>query len=304
MSHLYPLIVWGSADDLSAWSQSGTCATTGSQADPFGGAGAYLLEDNDGAAAETRYKEYTATVTGYHVATVFVAPATGTQNTAMKFENTTLASHGTASLAWASYVPTLSTLGTGVLQPVAVANGFYVQRIMQYATAGNTMRITLYPSGQTASETSGAKFYVRNAVLLDVLDNAVAWEEPREGSSWAQGGSGAEDAWIQGTDYRLSATVQWIPKVDRDTPASVSGWGLPLERVGVNCGVSSFLRVGRNKESLTYYSSRMSLDSYYATTCMLVDPMRGAPTLQPNGDRSFSMELRSVTGPFQPLETE
>ena len=304
MSHVYPLIVWGSADDLSAWSQSGTCAASGSQADPFGGTGAYTLTDDDGAAAEARYKEYTATYTGYHVATVFVIPSTGTQNTAVKFENTTLADSGTANLAWASYVPTLSTSGTGVLQPVSVGNGFYVQRITKYATAGNTMRITLYPSGTTTSETSSAKYYVRNATLLDVLDNPVAWEEPRDGSSWAQGGSGAEDAWIQGTDFRFSATVQWVPKIDRDTPASVSGWGLPLERVGVNCGVSSLLRAGRNKEALTFYASRMLLDSYYATSCLLVEPLRGAPTLQPNGDRSFTLDLRGITAPFQPVETE
>lgn len=304
MSHTFPLVFWGSVDDLSTWSQTGTCGITASQTDPLGGSTAVALTDNDAGTAEARYKEYTATYSGYHHLTVAVAPSTGTQVSAVKFENVTLATPGTANLSWASYVLTQSTSGIGVQSAVNIANSYAVIRIRQYATAGNTMRITLYPAGTTASDTGTMKVYLRNLCLLDVLDQPVAWEEPREGSVWVQGASGVEDAWIQGTDYRFGGTVQWVPKVDRDAPASVSGWGLPNERVGINCGVAALLRAGRQKDALTFYADRTALDSYYATTCTLVDPMRGAPEVLPNGDRRFRLELRGTSNPFQALETE
>lgn len=301
MSHTYPLLLWGSVDDLTAWSQTGTCAASGSAVDPFNGSTAYTLTDDDAGAAEARYKDFTAATTGYHVLSVMVCPSAANQVTAVKFENSTLADASTATLTWATYVPTLSTSGTYCLQPVAIGSNYYVQRIIKYATAGNTLRITLYPSGTTASDTGSAKFYLRNACLLDLLDNVVAWEEPREGSAWVQGASGSEDAWIQGTDFRLDATVNWIPKLDRDTPVSVSGWGLPNERIGVNTGVAALLRAGRNKETLSFLADRTSSIGLDVVSCVLVDPLRGAPTMQPNGDRSMTLGLRAST-PFQALE--
>lgn len=304
MSHTYPAIWWGSVDDLSSWSQTGTCGIGTGQLDPMGGTTAYTLNDDSAGTVENRYSEYTATYSGYHHLTIGVAPITGTQLAAVRFENVTLATPGTALLSWSSYALTQTTSGAGVLANVDISNSYSVIRIRQYATAGNTMRITLYPAGITASDTAVTKFYLRNLCLLDLLDQPVAWEEPREGSAWVQGASGVEDAWIQGTDYRFGGTVQWVPKVDRDVPASVSGWGLPNERIGINTGVAALLRAGRRKDALTFFADRTAVDSYYATTCTLVEPLRGAPEVLPNGDRRLRLELRGTSNPFQALETE
>ena len=291
-------ITWGSVDDMTTWTQVNTCPVTGGQIDPYGGLTGYSMADSDVGTVAARYVEYTAALSGWHTLTMCVKPGGASAVSAIEFENITLANSSSADLTFTAYVPTLSANGGNVMQPVAIGNGYYVQRIMQYATAGNTMRITVYPAGQTASDTGGSFFYCRNLTLLDVLDNLVTYTEPREGSAWAQSGSGVEDAWIQGTDYRLDATVQWVPKAERDTPASVSGWGNPLERIGVNCGVQAMLRAGRNKETLTFYYLRTAPSTDYGTNAYLVDPMRGAPTLHPNGDRTFTLSLRSASTPF------
>lgn len=298
----YPIVFWGTKDDLTTYTQTGTCTVTGSVLDPWGGTTGQKLTNTGAVAGTARYVEYTAAKTGYHVATVLCAPVANPQLTAIRFANQTLGGGGlTSELSWAGNVPTLTTPNDGVMTPVMTGGNatFAVQRVWAWAVAGHTMRLTLYPSGLTAATSDAAYFTVMNCTLLDIMDSVTHWEEPREGSSWAQGGSGAEDAWIQGTDYLLSGTVQWVPQQDRSNPAGVSGWGNPLERVGVNCGVSAMLRAGRNKEALTFYTDRSDISSYLATTCYLMDPLRGAPAVQPNGDRSFTLTLRNASTPFR-----
>ena len=291
------LIVWGAVDDLTAWTQVGTCPATGGQLDPFNGVTSYSMSDDDAGTAEARYTEYTAAFSGWHTVTVCVKPSAANSKISVEFRNIELAVLSAADLTFTAYVPSLGTSGSNVMQPVAIGTGYYVQRIMMYGTAGNTMRITLYPAGRTAGDTGAGYFYVRNLTLLE-LDEVVTYEEPRDGSSWAQSGSGIEDAWIQGTDYRMDATVQWVPKWERDSPVPVSGWGTTLERVGVNCGVAAMLTAGRSKIPLTFYYDRLAPSSLFGTDAYLVDPMRGAPTLHPNGDRTFALTLRSPTAPF------
>lgn len=303
MSHVFPAMWWGSVENPSSWSQTGTCAVTGSAGDPFNGSTAYLLEDNDAGAAEARYVEYTAATTGYHAACIPVAPYGANQDITVQFENRTLGTSGSSTLTFASWVPTQATAGTGAKTYVALGGAYYALRILQYATAGNTMRVTIYPAGSTAGNSGACKVYLRNLCLLDVLDQPVAWEEPREGSAWVQGASGTEDAWIQGTDYHFAGSVRWVPKADRDTPASVSGWGLPNERTAVNTGVAALLRAGRQKDTLFFMPDRIQGFSIYGVSCVLVDPIRGEPEVLPNGDRAFRLHLRAST-PFQAVETE
>lgn len=305
MSHTYPMIWWGSAADLSTWTQAGTCTVTGSQTDPFYGTTAYQLADGAAGTRGARYKEYTAAYTGWHVAMVCMKQVGTDPTTAIKIENVTLADSSTATLAWSGGVPTASWLGSGGhYTPVSIGTDWYAQRVYVAAIAGNTMRLHLYPSSSTVAEMTAGYFYVRNGVLLDLFDTAMTWEEPREGSSWAQGGSGVEDAWIQGTDYRFAGTLIGVPQLDRDSPAPVSGWNSPNETTGVNCGVDALLRAGRNKETLTLFADRtvMSGGSYgaalYGVDSYLADPMRGEPEMRPNGDRSFRLELRNASKPY------
>jgi len=300
----YPIIAWGSSEDFSAWSQVGTCAVTGSAVDPFAGTTtAYLLADDDAGAVESRYKEYTAAYSGYHVWTVCSAYFSASTS-AVKFSNETLSYDGTATYAWAAFEATLTASGNSTVYTPAYLGSFYLQRISVYAKAGNTMRMTIYPSGETAADSGGTYYYQSDLTLVGVHDNLISWEEPREGSSWAQSGSGVEDAWIQGTDYRMNVTLPWVPFHDRESPEPVSGWGGPREYNGVNCGVSAMLRAGRNKQTLTWYKTLYAVTgSEYAVPSYLVDPMRGAPELQVNGDRSLTLELRNTSIAYKPYET-
>lgn len=301
MSHTYPAIWWGSVDDLSSWSQTGTCEVQSGYPDPFGSTTAYVISDNDTGAVENRYIEYTATATGYHTAMVPVAGFASDQALAVKLQNMGSGQNATLTITLTNWEPTYATAGDGFAAAVPIGGGFYAVQLGVVGFAGQTMRLTIYPVGETASATGSCKVYLRNLCLLDVLDQPVVWEEPREGSAWVQGASGVEDAWIQGTDYRLSAVVGWVPPaLGRSSPAVVSPWGLPNERIGINTGVGAMLRAGRRKDALFFMPERIKGFAFYGTTCTLVEPMRGAPEVLPNGDVRFRLELRATT-PFAPF---
>ena len=305
MSHVYPLVVWGSADDLSTYSQTGTCAITTGQADPWGGTSAVYLTDNDAATAEARYIEYTAAYTGYHSATVCTAYLSATSS-GISFGTGVTAPVSHTLHTWTAGVPVASLYGGtagSTAAVVALGSGWYLQRIWAYALTGETVRLTLSPAGFTASDTGSTRYLVQSMTLLDLPDQKMTWEEPRDGSAWAQGGSGVEDAWIQGTDYRYQATFD-VPYLHRDAPASVSGWGLPLERAGCNSGVNALLRAGRNKETLTYYADRTNTATAFGVASYLVGPMNGAPAVQPNGDRRITLELRNASKHYKPYESD
>ena len=308
MSLTYPAIFWGAVDDLSTYTQVGTCGVSGSQVDMFNGTGATQLSDGDGATRADRYKQYTAAYTGWHVAIVCMKQVGTDPVTAVKLENVTLADQATATLTWSAGVPTATWLGSGAhYTPISLGSNWYAQRLYVQAIAGNTMRLHLFPSSSTVADTTSGYFYVRNVALLDAFGNPTSWEEPRDGSLFDQGGSGVEDAWIQGTDAHFAADVPWVPILDRDTPVSVSGWNGPLETTGVNCGVSAMLRAGRNKETLTLFEDRTTMNGgtagagYYGVDSYLMEPMSGAPDLQGDGSRSFRLHLRNPTKPYRPF---
>ena len=128
-----PVIVWGTSEDFSLWSQTGTVTATGGQPDPFTGTTGYVLDDNDAGAAEARYKEYTAAVKGYHVWTVCSKYYSATTS-AVKFENTTLSLSGTASYAWSAFEATLTASGSATVLTPAWVGGYYIQRCLLYTS--------------------------------------------------------------------------------------------------------------------------------------------------------------------------
>lgn len=117
-----------------------------------------------------------------------------------------------------------------------------------------------------------------------LLDNDTSGSEPREGSAWTQSPSGVEDAWITGTDYRFQCDARWIPQVDTTSPLA-TGWD------GAT-GFRAFLEYARAKNLVRVYPDAAGvtfIDSY------LVEPMKGLPTLEDNGQRRLAMQFRNAS---------
>lgn len=295
-----PLIAWGTADDISAYTTgSGTPTVTGSVADPFGGTGAYTIDDNDGASVENKYKAVTFGANGTQYVTLFAKAGTASVSHVAIFDNTAAAFRAVLALTWSGGVPS-ATIASGsgsVVGTVSVGSSWYlVLWSADNIVAANTNRLYLYGATSSSATTGTTSYYVRNCVLLDYLDDAVSFPRPRRGSAWAQAASGTEDAWIVGTDEILRGRVRWVPRVAASTPVVKSGWEGRNEATGVNCGVKALLTAGRAKSALTWVPDRA--DCTTAQSVYLSAPEDAdAVELEGNGQRSMTVELRS-TSPF------
>lgn len=291
-----PLVAWGSPDDISAYTSVGTPVVTSGVTDPFGGTGAYTIDDNDGVASEYKSRAIVPASASTPLLGVFVKAGTATATEFGIFDSTASLQLLTIRLDWSGGVPTASETSVSdavALTPVAVGNGWYF--CSGYSNApyvvGNSTSLRLFGALQTASATGSTSYYVRNAVLLSYLDGATTWPEPRKGSAWAEAPSGTEDAWIVGTNWHLAGTVRHVPDTPTDTPETVSGWYGANEATGVNCGVAAMLSAGRDKQALRWVKDRATCTTY--VDGYLVEPMRGRPELEPNWRRTFPIELRS-----------
>lgn len=288
-----PLIAYGAAEDVSTWSQNGTCGATGSVADPFGGTGAYDLTDNDGAAFEYRYKEWTETVGGTVTVGVFLKDASGDFGLVIRDHTAGAYRH------WATYSFSGSVIDAGntetgagtIYTPIAVGSGWYLCLLSASScVAGNVHRLWLLPGNGSTSATGTTSVYVRNVCLFDYADEVTSFARPREGSAWAQAASGTESAWIQGTDEILSARLRWIPKDPTTSPVLKHGWYGANEVAGVNMGAKALLTAGRAKTSLTWVPDRAACSTNQAG--YLAEPMTDGVELEPNGDRAVRIEIR------------
>lgn len=295
-----PLIAWGSADDISAYTTgSGTPTVTSGVTDPFGGTGAYTIDDNDAGGVENKYKAITFGANGTQYVTTFAKAGTASVSHVAIFDNTAAAFRAVLALTWSGGVPS-ATIASGsgsVVGTVSVGSSWYlVLWSADNIVAANTNRLYLYGATSSSATTGTTSYYVRNCVLLDYLDDAVSFPRPRRGSAWAQAASGTEDAWIVGTDEILRGRVRWVPRVAASTPVVKSGWEGRNEATGVNCGVKALLTAGRAKSALTWVPDRA--DCTTAQSVYLSAPEDAdAVELEGNGQRSMTVEFRS-TSPF------
>ena len=296
-----PLIAWGSAEDLSTWSQNGTATVASGITDPFGGTGAYSVQDNDGAGFEYRYKTWVQPTSGTAWAAVFLKDDTGTGDvTLWVYDQTAAATRVIVTYSFASNALTGTTLQSGggtYPDPISVGGGWFLAILgAASCVAGNTHQLRLLPGSAASNGQNTAYFYVRNVVLLDYLGEATSFPRPRRGSVWAQAASGTEDAWIVGTDEILRGRVRWVPREATTSPVLKSGWDGQNEIVGVNCGVKALLTAGRAKSALTWVPDRSACTT--AQSAYLSVPEEAdAVELEGNGDRAMTIELRS-TSPF------
>ena len=292
-----PLIAYGAFEDLSTWQTVGTPVITTGQADPFGGTDAYLLDDNDGAAAEIVFETFVVATALDQPVAVFLREGTAAvTDVDFRDQTATTLRHTVRITCATGIVTTVSGAGV-IIQPIALGGGWFLLLFTANSiVAGNTHAVRIHPAGTTASNTGTVTAYVRSVLVMgEALDNANAWTQPREGSRFSQGADGTEDAWIIGDDHKLKGVVRWIPPTFQQNPRTASGWDGRAPFAGVDTGWNAFLTDwARDKQTFLWTPDRsvstLNIDSY------LESPMKGAPPLEDDFTRRLDLMLRSSDG--------
>jgi hypothetical protein len=306
VSLVLPLIAWGAAENIKTgpgWSDIGTPVVTDLQADPFGGTGAFLVDDNDAAASEARRK----TLGAYNSDRMLV----GFMNKA----NTAAASDFIVVDQTAGFITKLqvrSTWGGGVPAVTIVTGGanatlhgtvglgasyYFTLASIVGLTAGNVHDIRCYGAVPGGVAVGSTYWYLRNLVLLDAVDEGRAWRTPRDGSKKVRARSGIFDSHIKGWDYRFRGKTNWVPSRPRSFPTIVSGYEGLNESIGVNCGVSAMLQAGQDSQSLLWVPDRSQSAVNIASE--LVEPFDDPYEIaNASGDRTFPLALRNTTTPY------
>lgn len=299
----FPLIAWGSADDpsLSPWVDgSGTaCTVTTGVADPFGGTAAVTLNDDSAVNFESRRRATSIARNGVNDFAFFIKAGTATGCGIAIYDLTAGVNRALMTVTWSGGVPTVvATTGT-LIGVIDVGSGWYLvlAQTNSLVVGANSNQIYLYPANMSGVANTGTtSFYLRNVVALDVLDRAVAWSDPRKGSSRSQSGAGVHTAWLKGRDYRLRADVLDIPASPRANPAIVSGWYGDNESTGINCGVDAMLHAARGTATLRWIRDRA--DCTTGNDATLLEPFEGGVELTDNGDRQIPGFLLHSLTPF------
>lgn len=175
---------------------------------------------------------------------------------------------------------------------VPIDNSWHLTEITATSDASGAITVQLVALGVPTATTNMVIAW--GPVLLDIplygatpFDEAVAYSEPRPGSSTAQIQSGEEDAWTTGHDYFFEGTVRWIPPqtIIKADGSKITGWNDPT-------GWSAALRWARDKRPLILYPNKDDTTIYYP--CLLVEPMKGAPPLESDFTRQLKLKLRSI----------
>lgn len=297
----YPLIAWGDPDDMQVdWTAVGAVVSSG-YTDPFGGAAAYVLQDDDGAAIE--YVKKIVAFSGDGTQWIYGCfRQNTTDQTALGLfqvvDETASVERGGASLTFSGSTLEASIYGsaTQVVQVDIGDSWYFVAAEVPSVVAANTNSLRIYPAITSAATTASMRAYMRPIVLLDYIDDYRLYATPRDGYAAVESGSGVRDAWDQGTNYIRSGTAAWVPPLMRAAPAIVSGYRGPHESTGANCGVEAMLLAGWEMQSLVWVPDRSNCR--VSQSAYLTSPTAGwAPSQQPNGDYSIALELVSTSAP-------
>jgi hypothetical protein len=235
---------------------------------------------------------------------VFAKAGTATASLCQLRDNTTATYKIITTISWSGAVGTFAcTTGTLVGQWDA-GSGWYGALVSATWTSGNVPRIELYGASATVAATGTTTWYLRNAVLLDILGMPKSFSRPRTGYEAATSPSGTRDAWSYGNEEVLQARTSWIPTSARVTPQLVSGWYGAADTAGVscgvNCGVKAMMEAGWAQGLLRYAADRTAPTTY--VDAYLTQPgMQWAPELEGSADRAFQMELVSPSSVFRGL---
>jgi hypothetical protein len=305
VSLVLPLIAWGAAENIAAapWTNIGTPIVTGGQADPFGGTGAYLVDDNDAAGSEGRGKPIG--VLSVDRVTVFPMARAGTAAvSSFLVVDTTAANTVKLQLrfTWSGGVSVVTVFTGGadatIHGTIDLGSGWYgCLATIVGLTVGNLHEIRCYGAVPGGTAVGSTYWYLRNLVLLDAIDEGRAWRTPRDGSKKVRARSGIFDSHIKGWDYRFRGKTNWVPSRPRSFPTIVSGYEGLNESIGVNCGVSAMLQAGQDSQSLLWVPDRSQCAVNIASE--LVEPFDDPYEIaNASGDRTFPLALRNTTTPY------
>jgi hypothetical protein len=301
MSLVAPAIVFGTAEDISTWTDAAAtaCAVTSSVTDPIGGTGAYTLNDDSAVNNEGRYKGVTLAQNGTQTVYVFAKAGTATGFMVGIRDNTAAAYVGLSEFTWSGSTFTTIAGSVTTYDPIAVGNSWFLFRYrFPSAVAANTNRLTLFPAKNTTTLTGTTSFYVRNVVLVPVLDFVVRDSDFLPGYEHVMGHSGVVDAWVPSNTYTLEADIRHIPDYDENTPSQGSGFDGVNELAGVNVGWATLIRAGRSAQSLLWIPDRTDFTTY--KTSVYTGPLDRAVTLEENNPnyRRFRLSLFNLTSPY------
>jgi len=175
--------------DVSTWTDNGTPVVTGGQADPFGGTGAYLVEDDDGAANDfKRSTVFTFASTGGKNASIYIKePATPGLSTIKLRDTTASADIWSFTVSgWTAGVPTLSAVVGSFTRIIPAANGWHEIHIRSgTATSGNDHRIEIAPAGYTAANTGQILVYWPQQETSDFNSSLMPAASTRGAENWS-----------------------------------------------------------------------------------------------------------------------
>lgn len=147
------------------WSLNGTPIRTAGQADPFGGAGAYKLEDDDAAVIEGLIQTVTFTGDAEKCVAIFIKQGTLANNRVDLNDTTAGVLRHQVRVTWTAGVPALATVtGSGRLfSPISFGDGWWLLAFSVVGVvAANTNQMRFF-AGDAASDVGHTFFFGANA---------------------------------------------------------------------------------------------------------------------------------------------
>jgi hypothetical protein len=263
-------------ENFGNWSITGTPIRTAGQADPFGGTGAYLVEDDDAGVAERVLQTVGFTADAGKAVACFFRAGTiaGANDVIGLWDNTAAVWRHKVVITWTNGVPTLSTgVGGGTLFPVeSWGAGWY--RLAFSATgvvAANTNQIFI---GNDAVGTVGTHYIFGanawNAVFPSSYQGPSLTTKNADSFSWAYG-------------HKPQALFWYAKTVDRGTAQTVNA---RILEIGTSAGTAPTLILYRSSVSeytVYHHNGAASVLIAHNPTIAFGDTVEFLLILQPDG---------------------
>lgn len=295
-----PLIAFADPENIASgtgWASLGTPVVTSSVSDPFGGTGAYTIDDDNGAAVEGRTgPDFQPGTTDPVPLALFIKQGTASVSEFIIRDITGAVNRAEFSVTWSGPTLALESGSGAAVDLIALYDDWYLALVTFTPTvATNNHELRLLGATNTAAATGSTSYYVRNVLVMEPLDRAGAFPKPRQGTEFLQTDGGVEDAWITGYDWTLKGTVRWIPAEFQPTHRVLSGWNGDGVFTGVGVGWEYFL-TSHAWEKQTFLWVPDRANSNLNVSSYLVEPITAEPLPEQDFTRQLTFQVRSSDG--------